>query len=145
MQELDALAEQQSVKPPAAAGAGTEHHVEWDAHQAGADTRAGQVFDEAVGHGFEDVCAAGAPQHRGISCRGGEKRCFKWDHTPSNPIQVDLIHSVIAMILRISGGELYFLHFILTGKMQMRFFCKSKQAFFPSRSLKSRLKAEEIN
>lgn len=68
MEELDGLAEQQSVKPPAAARAGSQGHVEGDAQQAGTDTRARQVLDKSVGHGFEDVCAAGAPQHRGISC-----------------------------------------------------------------------------
>lgn len=73
MEELDGLAEHQSVKPPAAARAGSERHVEGNAHQAGADTRARQVLDESVGHGLEDVRAAGAPQHRGITCGG--KRC----------------------------------------------------------------------
>lgn len=68
MEELDDLAEQQSVKPPAAARAGSECHVEGNAHQAGTDTRARQVLDEAIGDGFEDVCAARAPQHCGISC-----------------------------------------------------------------------------
>lgn len=68
MEELDGLAEQQRVKPPAAAGAGSERHVEGDAHQAGADARARQVLDEAVCHRFKDIRAAGAPQHRGISC-----------------------------------------------------------------------------
>lgn len=68
MQELDGLAEQQSVKPPAAARAGSQRHVERDADQAGADARARQVLDESVGHGFKDIRAAGAPQHRGISC-----------------------------------------------------------------------------
>ena len=74
MEELDGLAQHQSVKPPAAAGAGAERHVEGDAHHAGTDTRARQVLDEAIGHGFKDACAAGAPQHCGISCgvRGGE-------------------------------------------------------------------------
>ncbi len=69
MQELDGLAEQQSVEPPAAARAGSQRHVEGDADQAGADARARQVLDESVGHGFKDVGAAGAPQHRGIPCK----------------------------------------------------------------------------
>lgn len=69
MEELDGLAEQQSVKPPTAARAGTEHHVEGNAHQAGADTRACQVLDEAIGHRFKDIRAASAPQNCGISCR----------------------------------------------------------------------------
>lgn len=73
MEELDGLAEYQSVKPPAAARAGSERNVEGDAHQAGADSWARQVLDEAVGHGFKDICAAGAPQDRGISC-GEEER-----------------------------------------------------------------------
>lgn len=68
MEELDGLADDQRVKPPAAARAGSESDVEGDAHQAGADSRARQVLDEAVGHGFKDICAAGAPQDRGISC-----------------------------------------------------------------------------
>ena len=68
MEELHGLAEQQSVKPPTAARAGSEYHVEGNTHQAGADTRACQVLDEAIGHRFKDIRAAGAPQHRGISC-----------------------------------------------------------------------------
>lgn len=68
MQELEGLAEDGGVKPPAAAGAGAQRDVEGDTHQAGADPRARHVLHEAVGHGLEDVRAAGAPQHRGISC-----------------------------------------------------------------------------
>lgn len=68
MEELDGLAEQQGVEPPAAARAGSECHVEGDAHQAGTDARTCQVLDEAIGHRFKDVCAAGAPQYGGISC-----------------------------------------------------------------------------
>lgn len=68
MEELDGLAEQQSVKPPAAARAGSKRHVEGNAHQAGADTRARQVLDESVGRRLKDIRAAGAPQHSGISC-----------------------------------------------------------------------------
>lgn len=68
VEELEGLADQQSVEPPAAARAGPECNVEGNADQAGADARARQVLDESVGYGFEDVCAAGAPQHRGISC-----------------------------------------------------------------------------
>ena len=75
MEELDGLAEHQSVEPPAAAGARSERDVEGNAHQAGADTRARQVLDEAAGHRFKDVSAAGAPQHRGIAC--GEEERFK--------------------------------------------------------------------
>lgn len=73
MKELDGLAEYQSVKPPAAARAGSKCNVEGNTHQAGTDTWARQVLDEAVGHGFKDIRAAGAPQHRGISC-GEEER-----------------------------------------------------------------------
>lgn len=72
MEELDCLAEQQSVEPPAAARAGSECHVERDADQAGTDARACQVLNEAVGHRFKDVCAAGAPQHGGVAC--GQKK-----------------------------------------------------------------------
>lgn len=72
MEELDWLAEQQSVEPPAAARAGSECHIERDADQAGTDTRARQVLDEAIGHRFKDVRAAGAPQHSGIAC--GQKK-----------------------------------------------------------------------
>lgn len=68
VQELEGLAEDGGVKPPAAAGAGAQRDVEGHAHQAGADPRARHVLHEAVGHGLEDVGAAGAPQHRGISC-----------------------------------------------------------------------------
>lgn len=68
VQELEGLAEDGGVKPPAAAGAGAQRDVEGDAHQAGADPRARHVLHEAVGHRLEDVRAAGAPQHRGISC-----------------------------------------------------------------------------
>ena len=71
MEELHDLAEQQRVEPPAAPGAGSQGHVEGDAHQAGTDPGACQVLDEAIGHGFEDAGAAGAPQHGGVSC--GEK------------------------------------------------------------------------
>ncbi len=73
MEELDGLAQHQSVKPPAAARTGSECNVEGNADQAGADPRACQVLDESVCHRFKDLCAAGAPQHRGISC-GEEKR-----------------------------------------------------------------------
>lgn len=72
VQELEGLAEDGGVKPPAAAGAGAQRDVEGDTHQAGADPRARHVLHEAVGYGLEDVGAAGAPQHRGISC--GEKK-----------------------------------------------------------------------
>lgn len=74
MEELDGLAEQQSVKPPAAARAGSERNIEGNADQAGADPRTCQVLDESVCHGLKDIRAAGAPQHRGISCeeRGAE-------------------------------------------------------------------------
>lgn len=61
MEELDGLAKQQSLKPPAAARADSERHVERNAHQAGTNSRARQVLDEAIGHGFKDICAAGAP------------------------------------------------------------------------------------
>lgn len=69
MQELEGLAEDDGVKPPAAAGAGTQHNVEGHARQAGADPRARHVLHEAAGHGLEDFGAAGAPQHCGVSCR----------------------------------------------------------------------------
>lgn len=76
MEELDGLAEYQSVKPPAAPRAGSKCNVKGNTHQAGANTRARQVLDKAVGHGFEHIRAAGAPQHGGITCgeeeRGGE-------------------------------------------------------------------------
>lgn len=71
VQELEGLAEDNGVKPPAAAGAGAQRDVEGDAHQAGADPRARHVLHEAVGHRLEDVGAAGAPQHCGVSCREG--------------------------------------------------------------------------
>lgn len=82
MEELDGLAEQQSVQPPAAARAGSQCNVEGNADQAGADPRARQVLDEAVGHGFKDVRAAGAPQHRGISC--GAEEGFRRRSTAAN-------------------------------------------------------------
>lgn len=69
MQELEGLAEDDGVKPPAAAGAGAQRNVEGDAHQAGADPRARHVLHKAAGHGLEDARAAGAPQHRGVPCR----------------------------------------------------------------------------
>lgn len=47
---------------------GPQHHVKGNTHQAGTDARAGQVLDEAIGHRFEDVGAAGTPQHSGVSC-----------------------------------------------------------------------------
>lgn len=72
MEELDGLAEQQGAKPPAAVRAGSQRHVEGDARQSGADSRTGQVFDEAIGYGFEDVCGAGAPQYGDIPC--GEQK-----------------------------------------------------------------------
>lgn len=71
MQELEGLAEDDGVKPPAAAGTGAQCDVEGDAHQAGADPRARHVLHEAVGHRLEDVGAAGAPQHCGVSCGEG--------------------------------------------------------------------------
>ena len=67
MEELEGLAEQQHVNPQAAARAGSEGHVKGDAHQTSADTRACQVLDESIGHGFKDTRAAGAPQHGGIT------------------------------------------------------------------------------
>lgn len=70
MQELEGLAEYRCVKPPAAAGAGAQCNVEGDAHQASTDSRARHVLHEAVGDGFKDVGAAGAPQDCGISCGG---------------------------------------------------------------------------
>lgn len=73
MEELDGLAEDQSVKPPAAPRAGSECDVEGNTHQAGADTRARQVLDKAIGHGLKHICAAGAPQHSGITCREGQR------------------------------------------------------------------------
>lgn len=75
MEELDGLAEHQSVEPPAAAWARSKRNVEGNAHQAGADTWARQVLDEAAGHRFKDISAAGAPQHHGITC--GEEERFK--------------------------------------------------------------------
>lgn len=81
MEELDGLAEQQSVKPPAAARTGTQRQVEGNAHQAGADPRARQVLDEAVGDRFEDAGAAGAPQHCGVACVDGERGALGWLHT----------------------------------------------------------------
>lgn len=72
MQELEGLAEYRSVKPPAAARAGAQCNVEGDAHQAGTDSRARHVLHKAVGDGFKDIGAAGAPQHCGISCGGKE-------------------------------------------------------------------------
>lgn len=74
MEELEGLAEQQRVKPPAAAGAGSKRHVKGDAHQASADPRACQVLHKAIGHRFKDIRAAGAPQHRGIACERREAR-----------------------------------------------------------------------
>lgn len=68
MEEFDGLAEQQRVKPQAAAGTGSERRVKGDAHQAGADTRACQVLYESIGHGLEDARVAGAPQHCCITC-----------------------------------------------------------------------------
>lgn len=67
MQELDCSTQHQRVDPEAAARAGVQEHVEGHAHQAGADTRAGQVLNEASGDRLEDVGAAGAPQHGGIA------------------------------------------------------------------------------
>ncbi len=75
MEELDDLAQHQSVKPPAAARAGSERDVEGNADQAGTDARARQVLDESVGHRFKDISAAGAPQYRGVSCEEKGKRC----------------------------------------------------------------------
>lgn len=77
VQELEGFAEQQSVQPPAAARAGAQHYVEGDAHQPSADPRAGQVLDEPVGDRLEDVCAAGAPQHGGVTC-GEEQRANRF-------------------------------------------------------------------
>lgn len=71
VQELEGLAEDDGVEPPAAAGAGAQCDVEGDAHEAGADPRACHVLHEAAGHRLEDVGAAGAPQHCGVSCGEG--------------------------------------------------------------------------
>lgn len=76
VEELESFAEHQRVKPQAAPRIGSECHIKGDAHQAGTDTRPCQVLDESIGHCFKDVCAAGAPQHSGITCREKE-RCLK--------------------------------------------------------------------
>lgn len=73
LEELDGLADDQSVKPPAAAGADPQRDVEGNARQAGAHPRARQVLDEAAGDRFKDAGGAGAPQHGGVAC-GGEGR-----------------------------------------------------------------------
>lgn len=78
VQELEGLAEDDGVKPPAAAGAGAQCDVEGDAHQAGADPRARHVLHKAVGHRLEDLGAAGAPQHCGVSCGEGVYRSLGW-------------------------------------------------------------------
>lgn len=67
VEELDSAAEHRRVDPEAAARAGVQEHVEGHAHQAGADSRAGQVLNEASGDCLEGVGAAGAPQHGGIA------------------------------------------------------------------------------
>lgn len=72
MEELDDLADHQRVKPPAATRAGPQRHIEGNAHQACTDPWTRQVLDEAIGHRFKDIRAAGAPQHCGVTC--GEKR-----------------------------------------------------------------------
>lgn len=71
VQELEGLAEDDGVEPPAAEGAGAQCDVKGDAHQAGADPRARHVLHKAVGHRLEDVGAAGAPQDCGVSCGEG--------------------------------------------------------------------------
>ena len=67
MQKLDCLADQQCAEPPATRRASAQGHVERHTHQAGTDARTRQVLDEAPGHRLEDVGAAGAPQHHGIT------------------------------------------------------------------------------
>lgn len=84
MQEFDDLAEQQSVQPQAAAGTGPQRHVEGDAHESGADSRARQVLDESFGNWFKDSRAAGAPQHGRITC-GKEKGVESKDQTSCLP------------------------------------------------------------
>lgn len=75
LEELDSLAHNQSVKPPAAAGADPERDVEGNARQARADPRARQVLDEAAGDRFKDARGAAAPQH-GTIAWGGEARGY---------------------------------------------------------------------
>lgn len=58
VQEFHDLAEKHGVDPPATVRTGAEDDVEGHAHQTGADTRAGQVFNEPVGNRFEHGCAA---------------------------------------------------------------------------------------
>lgn len=72
LQELDSLAHDQSVKPPAATWTDPERDVKGNACQARADPRARQVLDEAAGGRFEDAGGAGAPQHHDIACGGKE-------------------------------------------------------------------------
>lgn len=72
VQELDGPTESWSVDPEAAARAGVQENIERHAHQASADSRAGQVLNEASGDRLEDVGAAGAPQHSGITCERRE-------------------------------------------------------------------------
>lgn len=76
VEELESFAEHQRVKPQAASRIGSECHIKGYAHQAGTDTRPCQVLDESISHCFKDVCAAGAPQHGGITCQEKE-RCLK--------------------------------------------------------------------
>lgn len=77
MEELEGLAEQQRVKPQAAARAGSKGHIERDTHQAGTNARTCKVLDESIGHGFKDTRAARAPQHGGVTCGEEEKASEK--------------------------------------------------------------------
>lgn len=74
VQKLDGPTEHWRVDPEAAARAGVQKHVERHAHQAGADSRAGQVLNEAPGDCLEDVGAAGAPQHGGVAWEERKKK-----------------------------------------------------------------------
>lgn len=73
VQELDGSTEHWSVDPEAAARAGVQEHVERHAHQAGTDSWAGQILNEASSDCLEDVGAAGAPQHGGIAWEQKQK------------------------------------------------------------------------
>lgn len=75
LEELDGLAHEQSVKPPAATRTDPERDVKGNARQARADPRARQVLEEAAGDRSEDARGAGTPQHRDIACGGEERWC----------------------------------------------------------------------
>lgn len=74
LEELDGLAHDQSVKPPAATWTDPERDVKGNARQARADPRARQVLDEAAGDGLEDARGAGTPQHCDVACGREERR-----------------------------------------------------------------------